>query len=261
MRIGELADLVGVSTRTIRHYHHVGVLPEPSRASNGYREYGLVDAVLLVRARRLTELGLSLDDVADALADDRGRDLDEVLAELDADLGEREAQVRQQRRRVAELRARLAAPPASIPDVIDDPGLVAYDAAVRAAGAGGPAMDRDRALLSMISGDGAAELGALLGGIGSDPRAAARAVELYARLDALAGPTDPDPTVVEAVVEALATDILAAVPVELVTAARGQLGAVGAAQLALIGEGLSPHQRRVVEAVLRRLDDPSETGQ
>lgn len=68
MRIGELATLVGVSTRTVRHYHHVGVLPEPARASNGYREYGLADAVLLVRARRLTELGLSLDEVADVLA-------------------------------------------------------------------------------------------------------------------------------------------------------------------------------------------------
>ncbi|WP_260615593.1 MerR family DNA-binding transcriptional regulator [Microbispora sp. KK1-11] len=29
MRIGELAALAGVSTRTVRHYHHLGVLPEP----------------------------------------------------------------------------------------------------------------------------------------------------------------------------------------------------------------------------------------
>jgi hypothetical protein len=28
MRIGELAGLVGISTRAIRHYHHVGLLPE-----------------------------------------------------------------------------------------------------------------------------------------------------------------------------------------------------------------------------------------
>ena len=67
MRIGELADLVGVSTRTIRHYHHVGVLPEPARTAIGYREYGLADAVRLVRARRLTDLGLSLEEVADVL--------------------------------------------------------------------------------------------------------------------------------------------------------------------------------------------------
>ena len=35
MRIGELAALVGVSTRTVRHYHHEGLLPEPERLANG----------------------------------------------------------------------------------------------------------------------------------------------------------------------------------------------------------------------------------
>ncbi len=44
MRIGELAGLVGISTRAIRHYHHVGLLPEPARKANGYREYSLRDA-------------------------------------------------------------------------------------------------------------------------------------------------------------------------------------------------------------------------
>jgi DNA-binding transcriptional MerR regulator len=70
MRIGELAGLAGISTRAIRHYHHVGLLPEPSRKANGYREYSLRDAVELARVRRLTELGLSLDELADSPADD-----------------------------------------------------------------------------------------------------------------------------------------------------------------------------------------------
>jgi len=59
MRIGELAGLVGISTRAIRHYHQVGLLAEPTRLPNGYREYSLRDAVELARVRRLTELGLS----------------------------------------------------------------------------------------------------------------------------------------------------------------------------------------------------------
>ncbi len=37
MRIGEIAALVGLTTRAIRHYHHVGLLPEPARRPNGYR--------------------------------------------------------------------------------------------------------------------------------------------------------------------------------------------------------------------------------
>jgi DNA-binding transcriptional MerR regulator len=78
MRIGELASLVGISTRAIRHYHRVGLLAEPARKANGYREYSLRDAVELARVRRLTELGLSLDEAGDALAGDAGRDLVEL---------------------------------------------------------------------------------------------------------------------------------------------------------------------------------------
>src|SRR5215472_15527562 len=88
MRIGELASLVGISTRAIRYYHHVGLLPEPLRKANGYREYSLRDAVELARVRRLTELGLSLDDVGDALAHDADRDLVEILRELGARLAQ-----------------------------------------------------------------------------------------------------------------------------------------------------------------------------
>src|SRR5215472_8493243 len=97
MRIGELAELVGISTRAIRHYHHLGLLPEPARKANGYREYSLRDAVELARVRRLTELGLSLDEVGDALARDAGRDLVEILRELDADLARQEAGLPQRR--------------------------------------------------------------------------------------------------------------------------------------------------------------------
>src|ERR1700751_2489596 len=103
MRIGELAGLVGISTRAIRHYHHVGLLAEPARKANGYREYSLRDAVELARLRRLTELGLSLDEGGDALPRDAGRDLVEILRELDADLARQEAGLRQRRARLAQL--------------------------------------------------------------------------------------------------------------------------------------------------------------
>lgn len=60
--------LAGVSTRTVRHYHHLGLLPEPERLVNGYREYRLRDAVVLAWVRRLAELGLALDEIRDVLA-------------------------------------------------------------------------------------------------------------------------------------------------------------------------------------------------
>ncbi|WP_314411307.1 MerR family transcriptional regulator [Streptomyces kroppenstedtii] len=103
MRIGELAAAVGVTTRTVRHYHQLGLLPEPERRPNGYRDYGLRHAVALARIRRLTELGLGLPEVRDVLADDAGRDLAEVLAELDDDLARQEAAIRARRLRLRAL--------------------------------------------------------------------------------------------------------------------------------------------------------------
>lgn len=117
MRIGELAVAVGVTTRTVRHYHHLGLLPEPERLPNGYRDYTLRHAVVLARIRRLTELGLGLTEVRDVLADDAGRDLAEVLEELDADLARQEAAVRERRERLRALLDREGACPPRAPSL------------------------------------------------------------------------------------------------------------------------------------------------
>lgn len=39
LHIGEVARLVGVSTKTIRYYHQIGLLTEPARTESGYRLY------------------------------------------------------------------------------------------------------------------------------------------------------------------------------------------------------------------------------
>ncbi|WP_439674001.1 MerR family transcriptional regulator [Embleya sp. MST-111070] len=109
MRIGELAALVGITPRAVRHYHHLGLLPEPARRANGYREYGLREAVLLARIRRLTELGLGLDEVRDVITDDAGRELVEVLEELDDDLARQETIILERRSRLASLLAQARA--------------------------------------------------------------------------------------------------------------------------------------------------------
>ncbi len=60
----ELGELADTSRRTVRHYHDVGLLPEPDRRSNGYGQYGVSHLVRLLRIRRLVGLGLSLPEVA-----------------------------------------------------------------------------------------------------------------------------------------------------------------------------------------------------
>src|SRR3546814_1332925 len=39
MRIGDLAEMTGASTQTIRRYEREGLLPAPTREGNGYQPY------------------------------------------------------------------------------------------------------------------------------------------------------------------------------------------------------------------------------
>src|SRR5215469_8815822 len=216
MRIGELAELVGISTRAIRHYHHLGLLPEPARKANGYREYSLRDAVELARVRRLTELGLSLDEVGDALAGDASRDLAEILGELDADLARQEADLGRRRDRLAQLLRQAEAGSELSEQAPVSPALAElFDrmAQVAASQPGPePAMAaKDRDLLALLEtaapASGTGWLDVLARTLNSDPGAVERAYGIYACLDELADLPADDPRV-----EATAQAIVAAIP-------------------------------------------------
>lgn len=66
-KIGVVADRAGVSVDTVRYYERRGLVTPANRASSGYRYYhpDAVDRILL--ARRLQTLGMTLDEVAQAL--------------------------------------------------------------------------------------------------------------------------------------------------------------------------------------------------
>jgi DNA-binding transcriptional MerR regulator len=219
MRIGELAALAGVTTRTVRHYHRIGLLPEPARRANGYRVYTLRDVVELARVRRLTELGLGLDEVRDVLAADAGKELHEILAELDADLARQEDALRRRRARLAEL-LRQAERGGLTPEAPVSPELAAVFADMSRASArlGVPepaSAAKERELLALLdtTADDAHRgwLAALLHALSSDPEAMTRAYGIYARLDELADAEVTDPRVAElarAVVDALPDEAL-----------------------------------------------------
>ena len=69
MKIGELGDRCGVSTKTIRYYESIGLLDEPDRTASGYREYeGEGDAVARLRfIRDAQATGLSLAEISSVL--------------------------------------------------------------------------------------------------------------------------------------------------------------------------------------------------
>ncbi|MFG3437295.1 MerR family transcriptional regulator [Nonomuraea sp. NPDC047897] len=196
MRIGELAALLGVSTRTVRHYHHQGVLPEPARRANGYREYGMRDALALARVRRLVQLGLSLDEARDVIADDRDRELPEILAQIDADLARQEHEIRARRARLAELIGKAEAGVLG-PDDTVSPELAAYLRQVDAPRSGASAWDHDLLVLvdSMGQADAEDPSWATFATLAADPELAARGDDFYRRLDELAGADPADPRV------------------------------------------------------------------
>ena len=67
MRIGNLARRTGVPTKTIRYYEEIGVLEEPDRTPNGYRDYpeDAVDRLEFIREAQAT--GLTLTEIASIL--------------------------------------------------------------------------------------------------------------------------------------------------------------------------------------------------
>ncbi len=61
--IGELARQAGVSSRTIRYYEELGILPEPPRSAGGTRKYPREYGGYLAAARALKDLGFRLEEI------------------------------------------------------------------------------------------------------------------------------------------------------------------------------------------------------
>ncbi|ALX66237.1 MerR family transcriptional regulator [Microbacterium sp. XT11] len=69
--IQEIARLAGTTSRTLRHYDDIGLLPPTRIASNGYRHYDENALVRLQRILLLRELGLGLPQIAEVLDRER----------------------------------------------------------------------------------------------------------------------------------------------------------------------------------------------
>jgi DNA-binding transcriptional MerR regulator len=76
-RIGEVARLVGVTTRTIRYYEELGLLgTDTGRPKGGHRVYGEADVKRLQELIRLRDLlGLSLEELVELVEAEQARDL------------------------------------------------------------------------------------------------------------------------------------------------------------------------------------------
>ncbi|KOU10763.1 MULTISPECIES: MerR family transcriptional regulator [Streptomyces] len=111
VKIGDAAAFAGTTPRAIRHYHEIGLLPEPERGGDDRRRYGYEDMIRLLWIRRMTAAGVALDDIREAFTTgtasagaDSGDGIAGILERLEETLAEQEAEVRRQRTAVQRMR-------------------------------------------------------------------------------------------------------------------------------------------------------------
>ena len=76
--IGQVANMAGVSVRTLHHYDHIGLLTPSARTAAGYRLYGEAELLRLQQILFFKELDLPLEEIGRIL-DDPGFDPVESL--------------------------------------------------------------------------------------------------------------------------------------------------------------------------------------
>ncbi len=112
LTIGQLAAYAGVTVRAVRHYHQVGLLPEPERDASGYRRYGATAVVSLIKIRTLANAGVPLSQIRQMLDADAST-FAEAVQEIDSHLRDEIDRLETSRKQIAQLAAGdgLALPP------------------------------------------------------------------------------------------------------------------------------------------------------
>ncbi|KUN25485.1 MerR family transcriptional regulator [Streptomyces antibioticus] len=119
LTISQLAAYAGVTVRAVRHYHRIGLLPEPERNRSGYRTYDAAAVVRLIRIRTLADAGVPLARVQELL-DASPEEFAGGVQEIDKTLRAEIRRLQDTRSRLARLAAgeHLALPP-SVVDYLD----------------------------------------------------------------------------------------------------------------------------------------------
>lgn len=119
LSISQLASYAGVTVRTVRYYHQIGLLAEPERDHSGYRCYNAAAVVRLIRIRVLADAGVPLARVQELLVagpDEFARAVEEIDKALSADI----RRLQSNRKRIVKLASgdHLALP-RSVVDYLD----------------------------------------------------------------------------------------------------------------------------------------------
>lgn len=240
LSVRDVAELAGVTRRTVRYYHSIGLLPEPERDNSGYRRYGGKEVVALVRITRLRALGMPLAQIAERLGGTDSGD-----ASLSEALGALADEIDGEINRLTATRDRLRDLAGS--ETFDQP-VKALTQALQQQGVLGPA-DHLRtgeswaaAVLDALHPEGMPGVLAQASRLLADPTVTAALVPLRRRLGRMSART-PD-----AEIAALAADVAAVLPVGSV-AGEVDIDLVES----LLTDRLNPTQQRFMHQLRARI--------
>lgn len=112
-QIGVVAESVGLSLRTIRHYEEVGLVVPSGRSHGGFRLYTDDDIDRLVQVKVMKPFGFSLDEIGEVLELRRAARVkvltNDAAAQLVTYLDRATAQCDDQQRQLDDARAYLSA--------------------------------------------------------------------------------------------------------------------------------------------------------
>jgi DNA-binding transcriptional MerR regulator len=104
LTISQLAAYAGVTVRAVRHYHQIGLLPEPERDASGYRRYGATAVVSLIKIRTLANAGVPLSQIGQMLQAGAPA-FAEAVERIDGHLREEIERLETSRKQIAQLAA------------------------------------------------------------------------------------------------------------------------------------------------------------
>jgi len=107
MNISQAAKTSGLSAKAIRYYERIGLIPEPTRGANGYREYSTRDLEALSFIQRARSTGFSVEESRQLLS--LYENTDRHSAEVKALVEEKLQQVESQLQALLSMRDTLQA--------------------------------------------------------------------------------------------------------------------------------------------------------
>lgn len=124
LQIGDVAERIGLSLRSVRHYEEVGLLPTAQRSRGGFRLYtdAAVERLLAIKQRKPLEFALeqmrelldALDELAAGPAGERRREIGATLTGYHVEVERRVAELEQGLRGPCPRRVAAPQPPWSL---------------------------------------------------------------------------------------------------------------------------------------------------